>query len=94
MPELLVNYVQKAVTLLFAGRVDRRRNSRDEAENKLNEALNIFQQSLGNHVMTVLLLRDLADFHLFHGEIDLRSEEDRHRSITLYNEALEMINTV
>ena len=38
MPELLVNYVQKAVTLLFTGRVDRRRNSRDEAENKLNEA--------------------------------------------------------
>ena len=49
---------------------------------------------MGNHVMTVLLLRDLADFHLFHGEIDLRSEEDQHRSITLYNEPLEMINTV
>jgi len=91
---LPTDYVQKAVTLLFAGRVDRRRNNRDEADYKLNEALKIFQNSLGNHVMTALLLRDLADFHLFHGEIDLGSEEDRHRSITLYNEALEMINTV
>jgi len=91
---LPTDYIQKAVTLLFAGRDSRRRNNRDEAENKLTKALNIFQTRLGNHAMTALLLRDLADFHLFHGEINLGSKEDQQTSIALYNKALEMIDTI
>ena len=92
---LPTDYVQKAVTLLFSGREDNRRgNQRNEAERKLNEALNLFQNSLGNHVMTALLLKDLADFHLFHGAENLGSDEDRKRSITLYQEALEMMETI
>ena len=53
---LAIDCVQKGVTLLYSGREDNRRNERDEAEKKLNEALNLFQNSLGIHVMTALLL--------------------------------------
>ena len=62
------DYLQKGVTLLYSGREDNRRNERNKAEKKLDEALSLFQKGLGTHVMTALLLKDLADFHLFHGE--------------------------
>ena len=85
------DHVQKGVTLLYSGREDNRRNERNEAEKKLNEALNLFQKGLGRHVMTALLLRSLADFHLFHGEKKLGSIEDRQNATKLYREALDMI---
>lgn len=91
---LPTDYVQKAVTLLYSGREDNRRNKREEAEKKLNEALSLFQKSLGKHVMTALLLKDLADFHLFHGEKSLGSQEDRQKSIPLYEQALEMMENL
>ena len=62
------DYLQKGVTLLYSGREDNRRNERNKAGKKLDEALSLFQKGLGTHVMTALLLKDLADFHLFHGE--------------------------
>ena len=85
------DYVQKAVTLLFAGREDNHRNERDDAEGKLDEALSLFKRNLGDHIMTALLLKDLADFHLFHGDKILGSERDQKRSIELYTESLEMM---
>ena len=85
-----IDYVQKGVTLLFSGREDNRQNKRDEAERKLNEALKLFQENLGKHVMTALILRNLADFHLFHGEKSLGSQEDWKRAIQLYKQCLEM----
>ena len=60
----------------------------------MNEALNLFQEGLGTHVMTALLLKDLADFHLFHGEKKLGSLEDRRNSIDLYRQALEMMGNL
>ena len=77
--------------MLYSGREDNRRNERNEAKKKLNEALNLFQKGLGRHVMTALLLGSLADFHLFHGEKKLRSIEDRQNATKLYREALDMM---
>jgi len=57
----------------------------------LNEALNLLRENLGNHIMTALLLKDLADFHLFHGEKHLGSVQDQQISIKLYEGALEMM---
>ena len=86
--------VQKGVTLLYSGRNDNHQNEHDQAEKKLNKALQLFQESLGNHVMTALLLKDLADFHLFHGEKSLGSPEDRQKSIKLYEQALTMMGNL
>lgn len=88
------DHVQKGVTLLYSGREDNRRNERNEAEKKLKEALNLFQKGLGTHVMTALLLKDLADFHLFHGDKKLGSLEDRQNSIKLYGQAIEMMENL
>ena len=84
-------HVQKAITLLFAGNEDSRRNERQKAEQKLNEALSLYQKVLGNHVMTAWVYRELADFHLFHGEKTLGTVEDQKKCIELYGEALEMM---
>jgi len=88
------DHVQKDVTLLYSGRQDKRRNERSEAEKKLNEALELCQNGLGTHFMTALLLNDLADFHLFHGEKPVESLEDRQKSIELYGQALEMMGNL
>ena len=88
---LPTDYVQKAVTLLFSGREYSHRNERDYAAQKLNEALNLLRENLGNHIMTALLVKDLADFHLFHGEKRLGSVQDQQISIKLYEGALEMM---
>lgn len=84
-------YVQKAITLLFAGNEDNRRNERHKAECKLNEALSLYQKVLGKHIMTAWLHRELGDFYLFHAEKTLGSTEDRQKSIILYGEALQMM---
>ena len=88
------DHVQKGVTLLYSGRENNRRNERDEAEKKLNEALKLFQKGLDTHVMTALLLKDLADFHLFHGDKELGSLKERQNSIKLYGQALEMMGNL
>ena len=88
------DYLQKGVTLLYSGREDNRRNERNKAGKKLDEALSLFQKGLGTHVMTALLLKDLADFHLFHGKKKVGSLEDRQNSIKLYGQALEMIGNL
>ena len=91
---LTSDYVQQASALLYAAREDNNRNQRDEAEWKFKKALSIVQENLGNHIMTALLYSNLADFYLFHGGKNLGPKDDRERSITLYNKALEMIDTV
>ena len=88
------DFLQRGVTLLYSGREDNRRNERNKAEKKFNEALKLFQKGLGTHVMTALLLKDLAGFHLFHGEKKLGSLEDRQNSIKLYGQALEMMGNL
>ena len=70
--------VRKAGTLLHTAREANRRNERDEAERKFSDALKLFQESLGNHIMIALILKDMADVYLLNGERSLESEEDRH----------------
>ena len=89
-----MDFVQKGISLLYAGRNDNRQNKRDQAEVKFNASLKIFQENLGSHVMTALLLKEIADFHLFHGEKGLGSAPDRRQSIELYKQALEMMESV
>ena len=89
-----MDFVQKGISLLYAGRNDKRQNKRDQAEEKFNASLKIFQENLGSHIMTALLLKEIADFHLFHGEKGLGSAPDRRKSIELYKQALEMMESV
>ena len=89
--QMPTDYVRKAGTLLHIAREANRRNERDEAERKFSDALKLFQESLGNHIMTALILKDLADFYLFNGERSLGLEDDRQKSITHYRESLEMM---
>ncbi|CAH3157331.1 unnamed protein product [Porites lobata] len=87
-------YVQKAITLLFAGYEDNRRNERCKAEQKLNEALDLYQRVLGKHVMTAWAERKLADFHLFHGDGSLGTVEDQQKCIELYGDALTIMESL
>ena len=89
-----MDFVQKGISLLYAGRNDNRQNKRDQAEEKFNASLKIFQENLGRHVTTALLLKEIADFHLFHGEKSLGSATDQCESIKLYKQALEMMESV
>ena len=89
-----MDFVQKGISLLYAGRNDNRQNKRDQAEAKFNASLKIFQENLGCHVTTALLLKEIADFHLFHGEKSLGSATDQCKSIKLYKQALEMMESV
>ena len=88
------DFVQKGISLLYAGRNDNRQNKRDQAEVKFNASLKIFQENLGSHVMTALLLKEIADFHLFHGEKGLGSAPDQRKSIELYKQALKIMESV
>ena len=89
-----MDFVQKGISLLYAGRNDNRQNKRDQAEEKFNASLKIFQENLGSHIITALLLKEIADFHLFHGEKGLGSAPARRKSIELYKQALEMMESV
>ena len=86
--------VQKAITLFFAGAEHNRRNERHKAEEQFNEALHIYQEVLGKHVMTASVYRGLGDFYLFHGEKSLGSAEDQQKSIKLYEKALDMFGNL
>ena len=89
-----MDFVQKGISLLYAGRNDNRQNKRDQAEEKFEASLKIFQENLGCHITTALLLKEIADFHLFHGEKSLGSATDQCKSIKLYKQALEMMESV
>ncbi|XP_068722654.1 uncharacterized protein [Montipora capricornis] len=85
---------QKAITLCFAGAEHNRRDERFKAEEQFNEALDIYQQALGEHVLTASVYRGLGDFYLFHGEKSLGSAEDQHKSMKLYEKALAMFDNL
>ena len=89
-----MDFVQKGISLLYAGRNYKKQNKRDQAEVKFNASLEIFKENLGCHIMTALLLKEIADFHLFQGEKSLGSATDQCESIKLYEKALEMMKSV
>ena len=89
-----MDFVQKGISLLYAGRNYKKQNERDQAAAKFNASFEIFEENLGCHIMTALLLNEIADFHLFHGEKSLGSATDQCKSIKLYKQALEMMESV
>lgn len=89
-----MDFVQKGISLLYAGRNYKKQNERDQAAAKFNASFEIFEENLGCHIMTALLLNEIADFHLFHGEKSLGSATDQCESIKLYEKALKMMESV
>ncbi|XP_073247307.1 uncharacterized protein [Porites lutea] len=77
---------ERAEALLLAGRFAKRRREWPEAERRLQEALQLFQQFLGTHLSTVHALKEMADFY-FSGLTDA----DLEKALTHYEEALDMM---
>ena len=77
---------ERAEALLLAGRFAKRRREKPEAERRLQEALELFQEFLGTHLSTVHALKEMADFY-FSGLTDADSE----KALTRYKKALDMM---
>ena len=77
---------ERAEALLLAGRFAKRRREWPEAERKLQEALELFQNILGTHLSTVHALKEMADFY-FSGLTDA----DLEKALTHYKKALDMM---
>ena len=60
--EKLHDHPERAATMLFAGRHHKRRHENEKAKEKFEEALDLFKKCLGEHCMTALCLKDIADF--------------------------------
>ena len=58
---------ERAATLLFAGRLDKRRKETNEAFQKITQAWQLFNECLGEHFMTAQCLKDFADLLFFSG---------------------------
>ena len=77
---------ESAEALSLAGRFAKRRREWPEAEKKLQEALELFQEFLGTHLSTVHALKEMADFY-FSGLTDA----DLEKALTHYEKALDMM---
>ena len=77
---------ERAEALLLAGRFAKRTGKRPEAEMRLQEALELFQEFLGAHLSTVHALKEMADFY-FSGLTD----GDLEKALTHYKKALDMM---
>ena len=77
---------ERAEALLLAGRFAKRRREWPEAERRLQEALELFQNILGTHLSTVHALKEMADFY-FSGPTD----NDLEKALAYYKRALEMM---
>ncbi|XP_044176148.1 uncharacterized protein LOC114963310 isoform X4 [Acropora millepora] len=81
------NHPEKALNLLFAGRNAKRRKANEEANEKLKNALSMLRNLLGDHFMTALCLKDLADFYFFTASIG----EELEKALNYYKEAMEVM---
>ena len=63
--EKLPEHPERAATLLFAGRFDKRRKEKKEAAQKITQAWQLFNKCLGEHFMTAQCLKDFADLLFF-----------------------------
>ena len=77
---------ERAEALLLAGRFAKRTREWSEAERRLQEALELFQNILGTHLSTVHALKEMADFY-FSGLTDA----DLEKALTYYKKALDMM---
>ena len=81
------NHPEKALNLLFAGRNAKRRMANGEANEKLEKALSMLRNLLGDHFMTALCLKDLADFYFF----TEKTGEGLEKALNYYKEAMEVM---
>ena len=81
------NHPEKALNLLFAGRNAKRRKEPEEAIEKLEEALSMLRNLLGDHFMTALCLKDLADIYFF----TEKTGEGLEKALNYYKEAMKVM---
>ena len=86
--EKLGDHPETAATLLFAGIFEKRRKERDEAEQKISDALELFKKCLGKHFMTAGSLKAIADLYFFLG----KPKADLDICLAHYEEAMEMFH--
>ena len=86
--EKLGDHPETAATLLFAGIFKKRRKIRDEAEQKISDALELFKKCLGKHYMTAKSLQAIADLYFFLG----KTEADLDLCLVHYKDAMEMFH--
>ena len=77
---------ERAEALLLAGRFTKRRREWPEAESKLQEANELFQEFLGTHLSTVHALKEMADFYFSDP-----TENNLEKALTYYKKALDMM---
>ncbi|XP_015749629.1 PREDICTED: uncharacterized protein LOC107329456 [Acropora digitifera] len=77
------NHPETALNLIFAGRNAKRR----KADEKLKKALAMLQYLLGDHFMTALCLKELADFYFF----TEKTGEGLEKALNYYKEAMEVM---
>ena len=87
--EKLPEHPERAATLLFAGRLDKRRKEKNEAAQKIKQAWQLFNKCLGAHFMTAQCLKDFADLLFFSG-----NKTDLDKALSYYQKALEMMKTL
>ena len=85
----LPDHPEKAATLLFAGRNAKNRKDNDKALEMYKQALDLCRKRLGNHFMTALCLKEIADFFL--AETDAHSHS---QSLSHYKEALRVMENL
>ena len=83
------DHPEKAMTLKFAGRFSKPLEEWDQAEEKLYEAVYLFREHLGTHVLTVLALKEIGDFLFIH-----ETAENLEKIIMYYKEAEEIGNAL
>ncbi|XP_068747053.1 nephrocystin-3-like [Montipora capricornis] len=83
------DHPEKVMTLKFAGRFAKLLGEREQAKEKLSEALHLFRTHLGKHLLTVLALKEIGDFLFFH-----ETAENLEKAIMYYKEAEEIGNAL
>ena len=81
---------ERAATLLFAGRLDKRRKETNEAFQKITQAWQLFNKCLGEHFMTAQCLKDFADLLFFSGN-KIQLDRPLDKALSHYQKALEMM---
>ena len=81
------NHPEKALNLLFAGRNAKRRKADKEASLKLKKVPPMLQNLLGDHFMTALCLKELADFYF----LTEKTNEGLEKALNYYKEAMEVM---
>ena len=82
------NHPEKALNLLLAGRNAKRHKANEEANRKLKRALSMLRNLLGDHFMTALCLKELADFYF----LTEKTNEGLEKALNYYKKAMEVMD--